>query len=169
MIAVVITNNTFTKSAIETAETTQVLLWNRTKLMKMLNKIPKKDLIELENNIGVEIVKTQSEVVSSIIQADFSESKTTDNIAYINDSENIFRLEETSSEKIFCDNEYNKWAKRKSCLEKICYFLVSLIFLIVIIFIISKIILMIILFIKKYYIYICILCVFLLLIFLRFK
>lgn len=47
MVAAVLTNSSFTKSAIETAKATQVLLWDRTKLTEMLNKIPDKKLTEL--------------------------------------------------------------------------------------------------------------------------
>ena len=38
MIAVVATNNTFTRSAIETAGATQVLLWDRQKVMEMISR-----------------------------------------------------------------------------------------------------------------------------------
>ena len=51
--AVVMTNNIFTKSAIETAEKTNVLLWDRKNLMQMLNQISYDNLVELANFIGV--------------------------------------------------------------------------------------------------------------------
>lgn len=51
--AVVMTNNTFTKSAIETAEKTNVLLWDRKNLMQMLNQISYDNLVELADFIGV--------------------------------------------------------------------------------------------------------------------
>nr|DAE06793.1 MAG TPA: Restriction endonuclease [Siphoviridae sp. ctXBp18] len=38
MIAVVATNNTFTRSAIDTARATQVLLWDRQKVMEMISR-----------------------------------------------------------------------------------------------------------------------------------
>lgn len=49
MVAVVFTNSHFTKSAIETAKATNVLLWDREKLIQMINAINENDLKELTN------------------------------------------------------------------------------------------------------------------------
>lgn len=50
MIAVVLTNSTFTKNAVETANATQVLLWDRTKLTDMINVLSSKKQKELINS-----------------------------------------------------------------------------------------------------------------------
>ena len=42
-VGVVITNSTFTKGAKELAESTQIILWDRRKLMEMINKTDLKD------------------------------------------------------------------------------------------------------------------------------
>lgn len=47
MVAVVATNSTFSKSAIETAKTTQVLLWDRNKLIDMIKKATDAQLEQL--------------------------------------------------------------------------------------------------------------------------
>lgn len=49
MVAVVFTNSHFTKSAIETAKSTNVLLWDREKLVQMINNTNQNDLKELTN------------------------------------------------------------------------------------------------------------------------
>lgn len=54
MIAVVVTNNIFTKPAMETAKATQVLLWDRTKLLEMLNQLSHEDLLELANSMHID-------------------------------------------------------------------------------------------------------------------
>ncbi|MGN0676943.1 MAG: restriction endonuclease, partial [Ruminococcus sp.] len=50
MVAVVLTNNKFTKQAIETAKATQVLLWDRTKLIEMINSLSEEHLKSLIND-----------------------------------------------------------------------------------------------------------------------
>lgn len=49
MVAVVLTNSHFTKSAIETAKATNVLLWDREKLIQMIDIINDTDLQKLTN------------------------------------------------------------------------------------------------------------------------
>lgn len=49
MIAVVATNSTFTKNAIETAKSTQVLLWDRNKLIQMISKLDDNKIKEIVN------------------------------------------------------------------------------------------------------------------------
>lgn len=55
MIAVVFTNSYFTKAAIETAKATKVLLWDRDKLMQMINSLSDSDLKELTNTNDIQI------------------------------------------------------------------------------------------------------------------
>lgn len=50
MVAVVLTNNKFTKQAIETAKATHVLLWDRTKLIEMINSLSEEHLKSLIND-----------------------------------------------------------------------------------------------------------------------
>lgn len=50
MVAVVFTNSKFTKRAIETAKATQVLLWDRTKLIEMIDNLNDKNIKEIINN-----------------------------------------------------------------------------------------------------------------------
>lgn len=48
--AVVFTNSRFTKRAIETAKATQVLLWDRTKLIEMIDNLNDKNIKDIINN-----------------------------------------------------------------------------------------------------------------------
>lgn len=49
MVAIVFTNSTFTKNAIETAKETQVILWDRTKLTEMISSLSDENLKKLIN------------------------------------------------------------------------------------------------------------------------
>lgn len=51
MIAVVVTNSTFSKSAVETAKAAQVLLWDRTKLQEMIQHTDQSSLMTLINQV----------------------------------------------------------------------------------------------------------------------
>ncbi|MBR1528659.1 MAG: restriction endonuclease [Oscillospiraceae bacterium] len=61
MVAVVITNNVFTKSAIKTAEETQVLLWDRKKLEQLIKALSQPQMQELADFMGIAIQQPEPE------------------------------------------------------------------------------------------------------------